>query len=161
VKGRDGDACWPKDAAGAWKTKLTVKEANAVFDEVQNVVNVPEKTSKGRKRRTHQLVWTSHLKELKRLLKKTTPDKGDNEEESSSSSEILEQVVHKKWPRQKRRRLTGRGKKKKVSDKGKEEEESSMPSEIEVDSNVEILAQARPLPAKKRRIVAIDIAPDS
>jgi hypothetical protein len=59
---KEGDACWPRDESGKWKSSLSPAEANAVFGAVCKLITVSEETTKGRARRMAQMLWSSHLK---------------------------------------------------------------------------------------------------
>ncbi len=100
---KEGDACWPCDGSGKWKSSLSPAEANAVFGTVGKLISVPEETTKGRARRMAQMLWSSHLKawqdHQKEIVVQSRRKKRDRELESEVEVEVdgeeLEEVVRK------------------------------------------------------------------
>ena len=87
------DECWPRDGQGRWKSSLTPGEAQVVFDHVSHTIALPDATTKGRTRRTSQMLWSSHLKVWKWDQKEQARQKQGKKR--VAREEVLEEMVEK------------------------------------------------------------------
>ncbi len=97
AKCKDSAAAWPRDGQGKWKSFLTPTEAQNVFMAVEEVIELPAATLKGRSRRVSQVLWSSHLKlfsahqkdanfEARRQQKRVLVIEEDESDESDGAS---------------------------------------------------------------------------
>ena len=99
-KAKSGEeTVWPRQDDGSFKKRLSIAQANAVFDTVEQHIRLEDKTPKGRERRFHQMAWTSHFKVWREQHKQRGRNQGgrprrlrdDAEQEESSSSVEVEE----------------------------------------------------------------------
>lgn len=158
-----GDCSWPKDAQGKWLSQLDSKCAAGVFNSIKDEFDLSEKTSKGRKRRLHQLVWTTHLKEARKAKKisavggggkrgkskpknadslqdiATDAEDGSGEERSDSESEPPPPPPPKKVQKLKQSRLSAKKKVVVRTSDAAIEQESEKRAEVDSDNDPDMI----------------------
>jgi hypothetical protein len=91
----DDETVWPRQEDGTFRKRLSLTQANAVFDAVEHYIVLGDKTPKGRERRFHQMAWTSHYKVWRELRKRNGGNQGARprrarDAESEGSQDVSE-----------------------------------------------------------------------